>query len=94
MRLNRNFLTISLLLLAIVVGARNLWSQTTTGVLSGSVTDETGGVLINVQITIRQESTGTVRTTYTDVNGRYSAANLQPGSYSITAAFPGFETLV
>ena len=60
----------------------------------GSVVDETGGVLTNVKITIREESTGAARTTYTDVKGGYSVGNLPPGSYSITAEIPGFETLV
>ena len=91
MRISRIFLV---LLVGVVAVTLSLMAQTSTGGLSGTVLDETGGAVINVQITIRQETTGTVRTTYTDVNGRYSVANLSPGSYSIKAVFPGFETLV
>ncbi len=94
MRLNRNVITSSLLLLTIVIGARSLRSQTTTGVLSGTVTDQSGGLLAGVQILVENETNGAARTVYTDAGGRYSVPNLPAGSYRVTATLPRFEALV
>lgn len=71
------------------------WSQVeaTTGVISGTVRDPSGGVLPGVTIEVRNVETGLTRPYVTDQNGRYRAPLLPLGNYSITASLSGFSTL-
>ncbi|MPY90911.1 MAG: hypothetical protein GEU99_23725 [Luteitalea sp.] len=69
-------------------------AQTTGGTISGTVVDETAAALPGVTVTIRQVETGTERVLVTDVEGRYQAESLQPGTYTITAELAGFKTNV
>ena len=60
--------------------------------LRGSVTDETGGALPGVTVFIQNEADGTFREVITGGDGSYFAAQLLPGTFSVTAALPGFTT--
>jgi len=62
-----------------------------TGGLSGLVTDDTGGVLPGATVVI--DGPGGDRTLYADSSGRFSAAGLAPGTYSVAASLPGFATV-
>ncbi|MGH9355662.1 MAG: carboxypeptidase regulatory-like domain-containing protein, partial [Terriglobia bacterium] len=68
--------------------------QVTGGMLSGTVTDPSGAVLPNAKITITNAATGVNRQATTDSAGFYTAPNLQPGVYEVTASAAGFATLV
>jgi outer membrane receptor protein involved in Fe transport len=67
-------------------------AQVTTATLSGIVTDETGGALPGVTVTIRALETEIVRVLTTDAEGRYRAAALEPGTYDMSAELAGFQT--
>lgn len=54
-----------------------------TAQLSGRVTDESGGVLPGVSVTVTQTDTGFTRTTVTDDSGTYVLPNLPIGPYRI-----------
>ena len=69
-------------------------AQTTTATLSGTITDESGGVLPGVQVTITNSSTGAKRALTTDAGGRFVAPQLLPDKYDIAATLAGFETSV
>ncbi len=69
-------------------------SQTTTATLSGHITDETGGVLPGVHVTIVNRATGVQRSLGSDGGGRFTAPQLPPGLYDVTATMAGFETLL
>jgi len=59
-----------------------------TFILTGQVTDSsTGEPLTGVKITI--EETGTK--VYTDFDGRFSMANLKPGSYQVSASLVSYS---
>jgi hypothetical protein len=60
--------------------------------LSGSVMDPSRGVIPNAKITIRNPTTQTERTVFSNAEGLYSAPFLAPGPYDITAEAPGFRT--
>ena len=60
--------------------------------LRGTVTDETGGALPGVTVFIQNEADGTFREVITGGDGSYFAAQLLPGTFSVTAALPGFST--
>ena len=67
-------------------------SQATTGVIEGTVTDSTGGVLPGVTVTLRNTATNFEQTHITDVNGRYRGVLLPLGPYEVKAALEGFAT--
>ena len=80
-------------LLAIALAAAPVLAQygQSTGGIQGRVTDEQGGVLPGVQVTLR--GPGAPQTVYTDARGEFRAANLDPGTYTITLTLAGFQTV-
>jgi hypothetical protein len=67
-------------------------AQITTGTISGKVTDQKGGTLPGVTISVVNTSTGTRYGNQTNVDGRYTIPNVNPGGpYIITASFVGFK---
>jgi hypothetical protein len=69
-------------------------AQVAGGTLSGTVTDKSGAVIPNAQISIRNVATGLLRNNATDSAGFYAAPNLLAGAYEITISCPGFATQV
>ena len=61
----------------------------TKGKIAGKVTDSSGEVLVGVQVFIE----GTTRGTTTDVDGKYSLVNLDPGEYTVVFTYIGFATI-
>jgi Carboxypeptidase regulatory-like domain/TonB dependent receptor/TonB-dependent Receptor Plug Domain len=70
------------------------YAQVTGATLSGTVRDQSGGVVPSAGISIRNAATGVTRAVKTDTAGFYSAPNLLPGNYEITATAPGFSSQV
>jgi Carboxypeptidase regulatory-like domain/TonB dependent receptor/TonB-dependent Receptor Plug Domain len=80
-------------LFALLVSTSPAFSQTaTTGALSGTVTDPSGGVVAGVSVTAKNVDTSQSRSTTTDANGFYRLSLLPPGSYSVTFSIAGFQT--
>src|ERR1700730_146407 len=67
-------------------------SQVAGATLAGTVTDGSGAVVPNANISINNPATGITRDVRTDGAGFYSAPNLSPGSYDVTDCAPGFFT--
>ena len=82
-----------LILLLLIATASAAWAQGTAQ-LSGTVRDESGGVLPGVNVTVTQTNTGLVRTTVTDSNGAYLLTTLPVGPYKLEVALQGFKTYV
>jgi hypothetical protein len=62
--------------------------------LAGTVTDNSGGVLPGVTVTLRNTDTGLVRTTVTSDVGKYNFPTVPPtGKWTLTAELSGFQTL-
>ena len=80
-------------MLAILLGRAEVLGQA-TGTISGTVTDQAGGLISGAQITITNVETGQVRTLKADDAGRYYAPALPPGNYQVAAVASGFEKLV
>src|SRR5437879_5791598 len=68
------------------------YAQVTGATLSGTITDPSGGVIPNAQVSVRNTATGVAREVTADTAGFYSAPNLLPGSYEVTVTSPGFST--
>jgi Carboxypeptidase regulatory-like domain len=66
------------------------WAQ--TGEILVNVTDSTGAVLVNVQLTVANTDTGIVRSAQTDSDGLAAIPSLQPGPYKVSATISGFKT--
>ena len=65
-------------------------AQTSFAALGGKVTDEQGGVLPGVTVTVRQLDTNTTRTGVTESNGQYYLPSLPAGRYELTMELAGF----
>jgi hypothetical protein len=60
----------------------------------GIATDETGSVVPNANVAMRNTDTGASRTTATGADGGYTFPQLPPGTYEITVTAPGFSRAV
>lgn len=87
-RLRLGILAIALGVLLPAVAALG---QASTGNLYGKVTDEQGGILPGVSITLSGQ--GAPQTTFTDTRGEFHFLNLSVGSYSVNTALQGFATV-
>ena len=86
-------LCVSLLVLLIIgCMAAELHAQVAGGTISGTVTDSSGRVINNVQVTITNVATGVTREVTTNDEGFYSAPNLLPGTYEAKFSAQGFRT--
>src|SRR5487761_26454 len=70
------------------------YPQGTQGAIVGVLTDQSGAVIPNVKVAVKNEATGEIRATVTNASGSYTASNLNPGTYDITATAQGFQTLI
>ena len=69
-------------------------AQITSATISGTIKDETGGVLPGVDVVIRNLDTGFTRSGVTDPNGYFTVPGIAPGTYEARATLQGFTTLV
>jgi hypothetical protein len=69
-------------------------SQATTGVIEGTVSDATGGVLPGVTVTLRNVSTNYEQVQVTDSAGRFRGVLLPLGPYEVKAVLEGFAPQV
>ena len=67
-------------------------TQSTTGTIEGTVTDEQGAIVPGATVEIKNLDTNASRTLVTDETGRFVALALQPGPYSVTVSKQGFAT--
>ena len=67
-------------------------AQIVGATLTGTVTDATGSVIPNAEITVNNTATGVVTKVKSNGEGFYSAPNLQPGDYIIRTTASGFAT--
>ena len=70
------------------------FAQINTADLIGTITDESGGIVRNVEVTLESQDTGAQRITHTNAAGRYNFEQLPPGLYRLTAQAAGFQTEV
>jgi len=79
------------LCLLVIVTAFEVFAQSaSTGALTGAVTDPQGAVVPKATITLRNNGTGQVLTTVTDLEGLYRFSLLPPGQYELRVEMTGF----
>jgi hypothetical protein len=81
------FLAVVFLLLAPSLAT----AQNLNGSISGTVTDPSGGVIPNAELTLKTLITGEVAKVTSGPDGLYSFQNLQPGVYNLTVSAKGFR---
>ena len=74
--------------------ATSLHGQTTSGSITGTVTDPSGAIVPGAKITITSEGTGTVREALTGPAGVFSVPSLSIGGYRLTVTATGFSISV
>lgn len=78
---------------AVQISQPSAFAQTLiSGDITGRVTDSTGAVVPGATVTIKQAGTGVSKTATSNSDGTYRFSLVTPGSYTVTATAPGFET--
>jgi hypothetical protein len=69
----------------------SLAQTNSTGALTGTVTDASGGVVVGAAVTITNNGTGQERTATTGSDGAYKFTLLNPGTYKVSFSAAGFK---
>src|SRR5687767_2562210 len=69
-------------------------TQITTGVVQGTVVDESEAVVPGATVEVKNLETNLSKTLTTDGEGRFVFLQLPPGNYTLTVGKQGFATLV
>ena len=88
----RAFLTVRLFAIFMLgfVPAVNVWAQTATATLAGTVVDDSGAVIPDVALTVVKVDTAVERRTTANREGSFTFPFLPPGRYTVVAQRDGF----
>src|SRR6202165_906088 len=79
--------------LAVFLVCVPLFSQGNQGRITGTITDQSGGVIAGATVTVKDVQRGVTRTLTTGESGEYNAPNLLPGTYAVRAEAKGFKVV-
>jgi hypothetical protein len=91
-RIRTSFVALAVALCATLGGAHAYAQIGGSANVGGAVTDQSGGALPGVTITVANTATGRSQSLVTNNDGRYRAVALTPGPYLISAELQGFAT--
>jgi len=79
--------------LIVIAASASLWGQSTaTDTVVGAITDQSGAVIPNPQVTRNDAETGRAPLASTNSAVNYLFADLDGGKYNLTSSKPGFAT--
>src|ERR1700738_4635708 len=81
-----------MVMVCLIVTATSSLAQSDTSSISGTVTDTSGALVPNAQITIHNNATLSDRTIESNENGVFTLTNLPSGDYSVHVSKTGFQT--
>jgi hypothetical protein len=81
-----------MVMVCLLVTATSILAQSDTSSLSGTVTDTSGAVVPNAQITIHNNATLADRTIESNESGVFTLTNLPAGDYSVRVTKTGFQS--
>jgi Carboxypeptidase regulatory-like domain/TonB dependent receptor len=90
---SRNRANFLLAVVGVLLFSISLFSQGNNGRISGTVTDQSGGVISGATVTLIDKDRGVARVVTTDAAGEYNAPQLLPGTYTVRAEANGFKKL-
>src|SRR5687767_5470073 len=92
---SRIWAAIALAFVAVLMIASNAWAQASpTGVLAGTITDPSGGVLPGVTVIVKATQTGLTQQTVSGGGGEWRLPALPSGTYELSFELDGFKRLV
>ena len=71
-----------------------VYAQVAGATITGTITDASGGVISNAQVSAKNVATAVVTSTKSNSDGLYTVTNLIPGDYQVAVTAPGFTTKV
>ena len=71
-----------------------LWAQSSTATVSGSVADSTGALIAEVTVSLTNIGTRVVSTGTTNSSGLYRISSLIPGTYRANVSRDGFKSII
>src|ERR1700758_5402411 len=80
--------------LAVLMLTPTIHAQTTFGSIVVTITDSSGAVVADTQVTLINLGTNEKRTGTTNAEGLYQFVNVQPGNYSVYVEKAGFKRVV
>src|SRR5262252_6478993 len=83
--------SVAVCFLSVFVLCPRLLAQTSYGVVTGTVTDQTGAAVADAQVTLTNSGTAEKRVQSTGPDGLYNFVNLIPGKYRIDVEKTGFK---
>jgi hypothetical protein len=86
--------SLSVLLITLVLLSAPAFAQGDRGSITGQITDTSGAVIPNVEVTATQLTTNTVSRAVSSSTGVYHIEYLQAGTYRVSAGLEGFKTAV
>ncbi|HKY42358.1 MAG TPA: TonB-dependent receptor [Pyrinomonadaceae bacterium] len=87
----RRFTNMAIIGLVIFITQLAVQAQTTTGSLTGTITDPNGSVVAGATVTLVSNVATGERTAITDSNGAFDFQALLPGAYQISVEAKGFK---
>ncbi len=90
-RSNYVLILAGLLLAALIFTPASTFAQNASGSLSATVYDQSGAVVPNAKVVLKNEDTGALRDTVSNGTGFFNIPAIQPGSYTLTITMPGFQ---
>lgn len=82
----------SILLLGIIASSL-ISAQSFVGSVRGLIQDPAGAVIANANVTLRNDATGTSRTTVSNAAGEYVFSQIEPATYTLSVETAGFKKL-
>jgi len=85
---------IAVAILAIVLSQPSKLNAQALASITGTVTDSSGAVIANANITVTNDATNVKKTTVSSSAGSYTVTDLLPGIYTVRVEVAGFEASV
>ena len=81
-----------LMCLCLLLIAGTASAQVDQGAITGTVTDNTGAIVPDAQVTLRATDTGLTLQSKSNSSGSYTFSPIKIGNYTVSAFAPGFQT--
>src|SRR5947208_16562040 len=86
---------VGFLVLLTALWSSNLFAQATaTGNIQGTVTDNSGALIVDSEVTVVSKATGSSRSTHTSQTGTFRFDLMPAGNYLVTTSKGGFAKSV